>query len=88
MKYYQVSEQNVSSKLANETIILDIQHGKYFGLNEVGTFIWEQLRDSQKSEKDLEILLLENYDIDKESVNRDLKEILTQLINEKLVKEV
>lgn len=88
MKYYQLSNRQTSSRLANDTVILDHKDGIYFSLNEVGTHIWEQLKESPKSEEELTDSLLEAYEIDSETANQDLKEILNQLINEKLVEEV
>ncbi len=41
---YQISTTQVSSKIADETVILNHQKGIYYGLNEVGTFIWDYIK--------------------------------------------
>jgi hypothetical protein len=39
------TEQVVARELAGESVILDLKRGLYFGLNEVGTSIWNLIAD-------------------------------------------
>ncbi|NBA89148.1 PqqD family peptide modification chaperone [Emticicia sp. CRIBPO] len=88
MSQYRLSQNHVSSNLEGESVILDHQAGTYFGLNSTGTVIWELL---QKAPADFETLkneILSKYAIDEQTCSADLKNILTELINEKLIEEV
>jgi hypothetical protein len=38
------SSQQVSSALAGESVILNLQSGTYYGLNEVGSSIWQRIQ--------------------------------------------
>jgi len=43
------SAQQVSCNLDNEVAILDLQAACYFGLNEVGAFIWQLLDEPPRA---------------------------------------
>lgn len=40
---YQPSQDAIESRLGEETVILHLASGTYFGLDAVGTVVWEQL---------------------------------------------
>ena len=42
-------------------------------LNETGAFLWEKLSSADKSEDDLTLAILEEYDTTKEIAQRDVK---------------
>jgi len=41
---YRVSPDVLSQEVHGETVLLDLAGGTYFGLNEVGTRVWQLLR--------------------------------------------
>lgn len=88
MKKYKLSQNQVSSKLATETVILNHKAGTYYNLNEVGSFIWEKLTEGTQSFEELLAAMLNEYEIDEETCRNDLKEILQQLVDEKLVENI
>ena len=45
------SKHQVSSCLDDEVAILNLESGMYFGLDEVGAFIWEALNEPQAMEQ-------------------------------------
>ena len=47
---YSPTSDAVESRLQDETVILHLGSGTYFGLNEIGTVIWEQLQNCQSPE--------------------------------------
>ena len=47
---YSPTDDAVESRLQDETVILHLGSGTYFGLDAVGTVIWEQLQNSQSPE--------------------------------------
>lgn len=40
-----LADDQVSADLSGETVILSMRDGVYYGLDEVGTFVWRQLVD-------------------------------------------
>jgi hypothetical protein len=64
--------------------MLDLDGGRYFSLNEVGAAVWEGLtRGLSLTEVSSE--LLESYEIDKETLRRDIERIVAELVAEGLL---
>ncbi|RDB06637.1 PqqD family protein [Runella aurantiaca] len=82
---FKLSPRQVSSSLDNETIILNHDAGIYYDLNEVGTFIWEQLQQKPSTLAELKNAILEEFEVEEATCENDIKMLLTQLMDEKLV---
>lgn len=74
----------VSSALGEETIILDAQAGQYYGLNAVGTTIWNLVQSPHTVEQ-IEAALLATYEVDAAACRDDLQGILQQLASQGLI---
>ncbi len=72
-----VSDQ-VSTKLEDETVILHLKDGIYFGLNQVGTRIWNLL-EVYRSVGEIRDTLLEEYEVEPAQVEGDLLELVKEL---------
>lgn len=68
----------------NEAVILDLESGVYYSLNEVGSAIWS-LCDGSKSIKDISTLICEEFEVEKETAEKDVLELLNDLVREGLV---
>ncbi len=68
----------------NEMIILDTKSENYFGLDSMGTVMWEQLsRDSS-----IEVLvhyMLEHYDVEENIVKQDISVFIKNLVKNELI---
>lgn len=53
----------VSAEVGGDIVLLDVQAGTYFGLDDVGTAIWRQL-DQGVSDEEIVRRLLDEYDVD------------------------
>lgn len=82
---FRVSNNQVSSNLADSTVILNHKDGLYYELNEVGTFIWGQLKTEGATMEELKVAILEEFEIDEEKAESDINHLLKDLKNEKLV---
>ncbi len=74
-----------SCELSGEAVILNLESGIYYGLNEVGARIWELLKEP----KDLDSIrdvLLEEYEIDAETLQGDIVAIIDALREAGLVR--
>lgn len=64
--------------LDGEAVLLNVTSGYYFGLDPVGSRIWNALTASESMEKALDGLLAE-YQVDAESLRRDVEAFVEQL---------
>jgi hypothetical protein len=70
--------------LDGEAVILDLESGTYFGLNEVGTRLW-QLAGEGRSETEIVDTLVAEYDADRETIVRDATKLLEELRRRRLI---
>ena len=68
-----------------ETAMLDIQSGKYFGLDDIGSRIWE-LIEKPRTVHEVVVELLKEYEIEEEPCLRDVLAFLNKLNKQKLIK--
>ncbi len=80
-----VPVENVSwSCIDNEAILLNLENGFYYTLNEVGCDSWK-LIDARRMLKDIGAELCKVYDVDRQQVERDLLTLAEELRREKLI---
>jgi len=82
---YKLSSEQIASKVAGETVILNYGKGAYYGLDEVGVIIWDALEKGPQTVDSLCDVVISEYDIDKETVKSDVEVLLKDLISERLV---
>ena len=73
-----ISKDVLSQELAGETVLLDLASESYFGLDAVGTRIW-QLLQGGADESQLVVTLLDEYEVEREVLERDVAELLDRL---------
>lgn len=74
----------VSRDLAGEAVILHLANGTYFGLNEVGTRIWNLLAEHGSTEQVL-LPLLAEYEVEEAELRQDLEALLQTLAEKGLI---
>ena len=79
------AENALSTTIDGETVILHRDAGKYYGLNEVGTFIWELLQEPRSVDELCEQVVAE-YDVDRDRCQTDIEELLVDLAESELVR--
>lgn len=78
------SPNQISSDIEGESVILNLKSGTYFGLNEVGSRVW-QLIQSQRHFRDISATLCHEYAVDADVCDRDLLTLLVELFNAGLI---
>ncbi|MBZ5628073.1 MAG: PqqD family peptide modification chaperone [Acidobacteriia bacterium] len=78
------TDSQVSCVLDAETVILHFNKGVYFGLDEVGTSIWQKLQQPQVVGR-IRDAILQEYDVDEEQCEQDVLRLLNQLHDEGLI---
>ena len=82
---YQLTSQQIASKVAGEIVILNHSKGAYYGLDEVGALVWDSLEKGPQTIDSLCDTVSEEYDIDNASCKDDIDALLQDLVSEKLV---
>jgi hypothetical protein len=74
----------IARQLSGEAIILDIESGTYFGLNEVGARIWEMLESGETLEA-VCARLLEEFEVSREQLQGDVLALVDELKDRRLI---
>ncbi|MFC2176402.1 lasso peptide biosynthesis PqqD family chaperone [Bacteroidota bacterium] len=78
------SEEAVSAEVDGTAVMMSVESGKYFGLDEIATRIWDLVENPLSFEAICTSLLTE-YDIDEATCKQDVTDLLTHLQGENLV---
>jgi hypothetical protein len=65
----------VSTELEGEAVLLNLNSGKYYSLNETGARIWSQLQ-TPVTLSELRDAMLARYDVEFETCDRDLRQLI------------
>ncbi len=72
------------SKMDEEVVMLSIQNSEYYGLNEIGSHIWEMIEKPVQVET-LMLQLMEEYEVERRQAESDILALLNALYNKKIV---
>jgi hypothetical protein len=68
----------VSCDLSGEAVILNLNSGMYYGIDEIGALIWSALEEPRTLEY-LREMILQGYSVDKETCDHDVTTFLTDM---------
>ena len=71
-------------EMGGETVLLNLANEKYFGLDFVGTRMWQLLNETQ-SANDVVTRLTEEYDVPTEQLRADVARLINELVAAGLV---
>ena len=74
----------LSESLNDETVVLDMSSGVYFGLSPVASRFWKLLGQGV-TRPEIESTLLSEFEVDPETLRADLDNLLTDLEGKKLI---
>lgn len=72
------SKSQVSCLVDQETVILHFDKGVYYGLNDVGSLVWNKIKDPQRF-GELRDAIASEYQVASEQCERDLRALLQDL---------
>jgi hypothetical protein len=81
-----IPPQVMSRPVGDETVLLDLESGTYFGLDGVGKRIWESI-DKGLTLGDTVAVIEAEYEVDKDQAKADVIEFVSDLIERGLVAE-
>lgn len=73
-----LDDQVVESAVGDETVLLHLGNGTYYGLDPVGTRIWAMIREGVAT-TDICRRLAADYDVDLATIEADARKFLTDL---------
>lgn len=74
----------VAADMDGQKVMLNIDKGKYYGLDDIGSRIWE-LIEKPRTVRELVAVLLKEYDVEDETCQRDVLTFLNKLHAQGLV---
>jgi hypothetical protein len=79
-----ISTDVLAQELAGETVLLDLASESYFGLDAVGTRVW-QLLQSGAGQAELIETLLDEYEVERATLEKDIADLLQGLAEAGLI---
>ena len=80
-----IPPQVMARKVGDENVILVLASGTYYGLDTVGTRIWQLIALGQTLEQVCEVMLAE-YDVTREDIERDVLALVETLMKSQLLR--
>lgn len=77
-------EEIVDSDIDGETVMMSIENGKYYGLDTIGSRIWELIEKPIKVSNLIDTLL-DRFDVDRETCEKDVLKFLNELKEDKIL---
>lgn len=81
---FNISEDVLFQEVSGETVLLDLASESYFGLDEVGTRVWALIKEG-RAVGELADALLDEYEVDRVTLESDINELLTSLLEAGLI---
>jgi len=77
---YHISEKAMFQEVKNESVILDLESGEYFTLDDIGTRMLQLFRLEPDTDK-VATKITEEYEVDFEQAHADLIDLLNKMIS-------
>jgi hypothetical protein len=73
-----------SAEVEDESIILDLEEGIYYGLNPTGARIWKEIQQPSTI-REITSVVISDYNVDKEQCIKDVKSLVHELKKNNLI---
>ena len=85
---WQVNPEVLSSKIDEEAILMSFEAESYFGLDPVGSRIWELISEKPVTAAELVVLLMEEFEVDEKTCHADVQLFIDDMSSKKLILQV
>jgi hypothetical protein len=79
--------EHLSAHLGQEAVVLGVERGVYFGMDEVASYVWDRVQDPVLVGV-IRDSIVETFDVDAPTCERDLVAFLTDLSVQGMVREL
>ena len=80
-----IPQQVLARQVGDETVMLDLDNGTYYGLDQVGTRIWQLLAEGKTLAQVCDTMI-EEYEVSREEIERDVTRLVADLSDKGLLK--
>ena len=80
-----IPQDVLHQELDGKSVILNVESGRYFGLDDVGNRMWRALAETESIEHACKVLLAE-FDVDEQKLRSDLGRLIVELLDHGLLK--
>ena len=77
-------EEVIAGDIDGEIVMMSVENGKYYGLDDIGSVIWK-LVEAPVKVSDVIDTLLERFDVDRETCEKDVLKFLNDLNEDKIL---
>jgi len=81
---WQINDQAIANSVGDEMVVLHLANGTYFGLDPVGALLWDALTRGELPSAACD-MILDRFEIDRETVEEDLRQFLGELAQGDLI---
>lgn len=74
-------------EVSGEIVLLDLESERYFGLNQTGARVWQSLSEGRATEEII-ASLAEEFEVARSQLDRDVHELLEELVQAGLIEPV
>jgi hypothetical protein len=78
------SQEQVSCDVGDETVVLNLKDGIYYGLNPVAASVWKSIQE-EKRVQEIRDILVHEYEVEPQNCTEDILTLLSQLQTWRLV---
>lgn len=78
------TENQISTEMDDEEIILHLDSDRYYGLNDVGTLIWNLVQE-ERTVAEIRIEIVDEYEVEPQRCEEDIDAFLTELAEQDLI---
>ena len=72
----------IANEIDDEIVMMSIEEGSYFGLNSIGSIIWQELEEAKSVESIISILL-ERFDVEEKTCREETIAFIESMIKNK-----
>ena len=85
---WQINNEVLSSKIDEEAILMSLEAESYFGLDPVGSRIWELLAEQPVTTDELIGLLMQEYEVNESTCREQVEHFLIDMQANGLIKQI
>lgn len=82
---WKINSEILSSKIDEEAILMSIEEEFYFGLDSIGSRIWELLSIKPATVNELVVLLMKEYEVNEKVCREDVQQFIDKISIKKLI---
>ncbi|HMR10061.1 MAG TPA: PqqD family protein [Polyangiaceae bacterium] len=85
-RVFVATRRQVSCTVSDEVVILHLDDGAYYGLNQVGTRVWELLQEPRRLDE-IVMAVVSEFDVSRSACEADIRGLLKELGERGLLEE-